>query len=313
MTVGNYMELCLYHPTHGYYNNGENSVGRDYTTSPEISSMFGATIANRLVHIWNQFDRPSKVHLVEMGPGSGTLMMQMLEKMRGAPFFSNLEVHLVEVSASLSAVQAMNHYPKDIQWHQELPSVLDGFVMIVGNEFFDALPVNQYLLQDGQWYIRFVDLGKREFFWSGVDKSPVDYAKSDGVYEYSHKGVEVAKQMGNLADAILIADYGYKIGNGDTLQAMQKGERVPMLSLDHGTYDMTYHVNFGVLEQVWKNMSFRVSLGSQRQFLIESGIEQVFRELCNSSFVNGRVAQEYARLTGPMGNLFKVLVATLPK
>lgn len=320
LTLGEYIELCLYHTSYGYYNKG-NSVGVDYSTSPEISSMFGFTVANYLIRTWNEMGKPEKVHLIEMGPGLGTLMNQVLKGMESAPVFGGLEVHMVEVSSQLRSIQVEKQYAKKIKWHKTLPSDLDGFVMVIGNEFFDALAVDQYLLRDGVWHLRFVDIEEKKFFWKRAEKSPPFATNSNkgvkieegGIYEFSYQGREMAKQIGKLADLILMVDYGYESGNGDTIQAMRKGERVELLSCPPGTCDITSHVNFGELEEIWKDMSFKVHLSNQRQFLINNGIEEVFRRLCKSAESRGSLAQEYARLTGPMGNLFKVITATLLK
>lgn len=314
VTLQRYMELCLYHETEGYYNRSA-PVGIEYTTSPEVSDMFGEVVALALIKLWKRVRRP--IHLVELGPGRGTMMAQMLKVLENEAFFQDLEVHMVETSPMLSAIQAQNNKGRGIRWHRDLPETLKGFVVIVANEFFDAFPIDQYLFsaQNQKWYRRFVDVEKQKFVWNKAHNPPairVSRRRQEGeVVEFSHAVFSMVQKIGRVADLVLVMDYGYDTGTGDTLQSMCKGKRVPVLGCEPGTKDITAHVNFGSMRDQFRNMSFNVTLESQRKFLIANGIQEVFSHRCKAREAKGKHALEYARLTGPMGNLFKVLVATL--
>ena len=153
------MAAALSDPTDGYYRRADPlGAGGDFTTSPEISQLFGELIGAWLVDCWARCGRPDPVNLVELGPGRGTLMADALRVARLAPdFLAALRIHLVEINPALRTLQAVALSTHAPTWHDALSGVPDGPMLLVANEFLDALPVRQLVYWDGEWRERLVD------------------------------------------------------------------------------------------------------------------------------------------------------------
>ena len=164
LSVADWMAECLLHPRHGYYATRDplGSAG-DFTTAPEISQVFGELIGLCLAQAWLDRGRPRPVRLVELGPGRGTLMADALRAARAVPGFSDAAtLHLVEASPVLRAAQARALSAHAPFWHQRLEDVPEGPLMLVANEFLDALPVRQFVRHGPAWRERVVGLAPRE-------------------------------------------------------------------------------------------------------------------------------------------------------
>ena len=152
MPVAQYMSLCLTHPAHGYYTTRD-PFGRagDFTTAPEISQMFGELIGLWAAAVWRQMGSPENVRLVELGPGRGTMMLDMLRAAQVVPAFRAAIVgNLVEISPALQRRQRQTLEGLDVPllWHASIHEVPEGPMILLANEFFDALPVHQAVKQD---------------------------------------------------------------------------------------------------------------------------------------------------------------------
>ncbi len=149
MGVDEYMRLCLTHPTQGYYTTREVfGAAGDFITAPEISQIFGELIGAWLAQCWLQMGAPARVALVECGPGRGTLMRDALRATKAVPgFHAALSVHLVEVSTKLREAQrqALTAFGRPLFWHDDAASLPELPTLLVANEFFDALPIRQYV------------------------------------------------------------------------------------------------------------------------------------------------------------------------
>ena len=143
---------AAYYATHDPY--------RDFTTSPEISQVFGEILGLWAVVTWELIGRPDPVLLVEAGPGRGTLMADALRAIREVAkgFHAALRLHLIETSPRLRVIQA-ERLP-DAIWHEGLDALPDGPFLLVGNEFLDALPIRQFVRRGGMWVERFVEDGR---------------------------------------------------------------------------------------------------------------------------------------------------------
>ena len=141
MTVADFMAEALWHPTHGYYAVRDPlGAAGDFVTAPEISQMFGELIGAWCAVQWQAMGRPDPVRLVELGPGRGTLMADALRATaRVAGFHDALSIHLVEGGAVLRERQRAV-LPPTVTWHDGFDSVPGGPMLLVANEFFDALP-----------------------------------------------------------------------------------------------------------------------------------------------------------------------------
>src|SRR5262245_55166660 len=151
MPVRQFMTLCLTHPDHGYYITRDPlGAGGDFVTSPEISQVFGELIGLWAASVWHLMGQPENVRLVELGPGRGTMMLDALRAAQVVPAFRQaIVLHLIEVSPALQERQqrALAAQQVPVVWHESLDDLPDGPAIIVANEFFDALPVNQAIKQ----------------------------------------------------------------------------------------------------------------------------------------------------------------------
>ena len=173
ISVATYMSLCLSHPSHGYYTTGHPVGGRasaerqggDFITAPEVSQMFGELIGVWCMEIWLALGKPSRFNLVEVGPGRGTLMKDLLRAATAMPdFFNAAQVHLVEISPTLAEQQArtLQDSQKKLTWLPTIGALPDSPSIIIGNELLDALPFHQWIKTDDGWTERAVGLVENE-------------------------------------------------------------------------------------------------------------------------------------------------------
>ena len=193
--IDRYMALCLGHPLHGYYMSRDPfGAAGDFTTAPEISQIFGELIGVWCVNAWAALGSPAQFALVELGPGRGTLMADLLRAAKAVPeFVAAAQVHLVEMSPVLRAAQKAK-LGDAVNWHDTVASLPALPSLIIANEFFDALPIRQFEMRDGQTYERAVGVqdGKLKLGLAPTDKI---FAK-EGVYEVSSGSEAVGEDLG---------------------------------------------------------------------------------------------------------------------
>ncbi len=324
ISVERYMSLCL---RHYYATRDPLGAAGDFTTAPEISQMFGELIGLWMLEVWNGMGRPAPCRLAELGPGRGTLMADLLRATRLLPDFKTAAtVHLVETSPSLrqrqQAALASSGFP--VQWHDRLEDVPPGPILLVANEFFDALPARQFVATERGWCERLVGLdGERLIF--GLRSDPEQALgkplRLGDVLEWPAASIDLmAGLAGRLArdgGAALILDYGYwGPAFGDTLQALKDHRPVDPLE-EPGEADLTTHVDFHRLAQAAAARRARVhGIAMQGDFLQALGIETRAKAL-KARATPAQAAdidRALGRLTerGPkgMGELFKVLAIT---
>ena len=143
MAVAQYMALCLTHAEHGYYTTHDPFGARgDFVTAPEISQMFGELIGLWAAAAWRSMDSPEQVRLVELGPGHGTMMLDVLRAARVIPDFrAAILLHMIEISPALERLQRAALIATDVpvSWHRSIDEIPDGPQIVLANEFFDAL------------------------------------------------------------------------------------------------------------------------------------------------------------------------------
>ena len=324
------MAAALTDPDHGYYRHADPlGAAGDFTTAPEISQLFGELIGAWLVDCWMQAGRPSKVNLVELGPGRGTLMVDALRVGRRAPDWMNaVALHLVEINPALRSLQdkALSLYRP--RWHDSLATVPDGPVMLVANEFFDALPIRQLVFWDGTWRERLVDWSQEAGFYFAISPKPSSLAflvpagfsaEQGSLYELSPTVIAVAtgvaQRIAAQGGAALIIDYGRtESALGESLQAVKAHRMVSVLD-DPGNADLSAHVDFSVLHQVANEAGVRpAGPVPQGAFLKALGIDMRAERLKHGQGRNVAAALDQAveRLTEPaaMGRLFKAMAIT---
>lgn len=334
LPVSRYMALALGHPRHGYYMTRDPlGAAGDFTTAPEISQMFGELIGLWAVATWQQMGAPSAVRLIELGPGRGTLMADALRAARLLPAFgAAARVHLVETSPVLRARQAetLKDMGADLAWHGALEEVPEGPALVLANEFFDALPIDQFVWSGSAWHERRVGLDAEGRLAFGLDPAPSrsaaafaagrpDPAPGD-ILEHMVEGPAraLARRLATEGGAALVIDYGHDAREtggayGDTLQAMARHRFVDPLA-EPGAADLTAHVDFASLASLARAAGARAfgPLG-QGAFLARLGLFERAQSLMRnaSEEVAAGIAAAVRRLAGDregeMGSLFKVL------
>lgn len=331
--VSEFMSLALGHPEQGYYRTRD-PLGRagDFTTAPEISQIFGELIGLWCAAVWQQSGGRTPINLIELGPGRGTMMMDMLRAARSVPEFSDaLSIHLVETSPVLKDRQretladAATQFP--IEWHDDITSLPEGPVLIVANEFFDALPVDQWVKAEKGWRLRCVGLNQKDGFQfvvddtvtpsSGVIPSSLNGVVETGsIFESSPVGEKIGTELASLlikdGSAALIIDYGHpRSAIGETLQAVGEHKKQDIFDRP-GDIDLTAHVDF---EGLGKSMALPgLSVFGpipQGAFLTALGIEHRTKALISRADSQQaetlRTGTERLIAADAMGTLFKVM------
>ena len=321
MPLSDFMAEALGHPRLGYYRTAQ-PVGAagDFTTAPEISQMFGELLGAWLAERWLAMGRPSRVILVELGPGRGTLMADALRATRGIPgFHAAIDLQLVDINEPLRALQAAALGALEPAWHAAFDTVPEGPVLVVANEFFDALPVRQFERTARGWSERMVGLAG--------DGETLRLALAPGVTPYAAAlpdapvgtVAEISEACRSLAAALgarlarhggwaLIVDYGRDGPVGASLQAV-RGHRGADILDRPGETDLSAHVDFAALAAATGRPTFGPV--GQGAFLQRLGIARRAEALKARASAAQRAAIDAAsaRLIAPdqMGTLFRVL------
>ena len=290
----------------------------DFTTAPEISQVFGEIIGLWSAVAWQLLGSPAAVSLVEAGPGRGTLMADALRAVRQAApdFASALRVHLIETSPRLRAAQAAR--VGDAAWHDDLAAVPSGPMILLANEFLDALPIRQFVRRGSGWTERFVAAGQWVEQAAEAAAVPPGRAAAEGeVVELNEPArgfiTAVGDRLARDAGVALVLDYGpERSAAGDSLQALARKRPVDPL-LRAGSADLTAHVDFADLARVARGRGASVQGPVvQGAFLTSLGLFQRAERLARGRPVAEAAAliEAARRLADPaaMGDLFKVMV-----
>lgn len=314
------MGLALGHPQFGYYMTRD-PLGQsgDFTTAPEISQMFGEIIGIWCADQWLKMGSPAKIRLVELGPGRGTLMADLLRATKNIPgFHAACSVHMVETSPVLQARQKHALEGHGAAWHASFADIpADLPYLVVANEFFDALPVRQLVAHDGAWHERVVALDADNELVFAVRQAGITPAfepVENAIYEFSPVRAAymnaLCAALALRGGSLLAIDYGHeKTAPGDTLQAMREHRFTPVLH-HIGEADLTSHVDFDELSRIAVANGLAPELRTQETFLNDYGINIRAQRLKVANAGHSQSIDEaVARLTGngQMGRLFKVL------
>lgn len=335
LALSDVMADALTHPRFGYYATRDPfGAGGDFVTAPEVSQMFGELIGLWAVVVWQQMGSPATVHLVELGPGRGSLMADALRASRPVPgFHAALQVHLVEASRTLREIQGRSLAGYAPSWHDDVSGLPDGPAIIIANEFFDALPIVQLVRSGAGWHERRLafDPESAAPVWTltpGI--SPLaallhprvlTAARPGEVAEVSPASLSVAdalaRRLARDGGAALVIDYGHaESAAGDTLQAVKAHEHVDVLAT-LGDADLTAHVDFAALARA-VSQAGGVPHGpvTQGAFLSALGIVQRAQSLMAKATPEQARDIEAATVRlidpGEMGTLFKVAAWTGP-
>lgn len=321
-TVAKFMQDAMYDKDCGYYIS-KNPIGKDgdFITAPEISQLFGEMIGVYCANAWIEMGSPSSFNLVELGPGRATLMQDLIRATKNIKGFNQAcQIHLVETNKQHIEIQKSL---LNATWHQDISTLPNNAPMIIiANEFFDCLPVHQYILNDGIWYERYI---KNEKFINCHIEADLNLSlsqkypntKNGSIVEISYQTRDIVKNLCNLIKNtignILIIDYGYEFNDKyiSTLQALKKHQYTSIFK-DIGEVDLTAHVDFSSIKQegILAGCEVYGSL-TQSEFLKNMGIElraEILKRNASAEQIK-EINSGLLRLidSKEMGSLFKVM------
>ncbi len=332
--VADFMADALGHPQYGYYmTNSPFGEKGDFTTAPEISQVFGELIGAWLITAWEEIGAPSLFNLIELGPGRGTLMDDILRTARVRPkFLKAVRVYMIETSGRQRYEQQkkLQDAKVPVTWATEMHDIPLAPTLIIANEFFDCLPVRQFVHTGDKdkacWQERLVgvnksskDGGLRFLLSEELHEIPAGApatAKPKDIFEVCEAATgivhEIGRRLQDYKGRALIIDYGHgRSGFGDTLQAVRDHQYWPLLAKP-GLADVTAHVDFGALARAGRDAELMVyGPELQSRFLTRLGLEQRLATLIKTADeqVSEQLRSGARRLVHPdeMGTLFKVL------
>lgn len=322
ITLADYMTQCLLHPEHGYYTTRDplGSAG-DFTTAPEISQMFGELIGLCLAQTWLDQGAPGAFTLAEIGPGRGTLIADILRATRAVPgFHAAADLHLIEASPTLRKAQADRLTDHTPTWHDSITTLPEAPLLLVANEFFDALPIRQFTRDDKGWRETMVAVQDTTLIAGLSDPAPIEMldhrladTETGQIVETCAPAApitaEISRRIATYGGTALFFDYGDWHSRGDTFQALQNHQPVDPFATP-GAADLTAHVDFEALALAATGVTHS-AMTTQGVFLERLGITARAQTLATSltgTALESHI-QAHRRLTHPqeMGSLFKTL------
>ena len=332
-TLDKFIEESLYNKKDGYYMKkdpfGENG---DFITAPSISILFSEMIAIWIISFWEKLDCPKQFNLIELGAGNGEMMKVLVNTFNNFPQFKNsCKINILEKSELLKKKQKTNIKDKKIKWLNNLNELNNFPCIFIANEFFDALPIKQFLKKEKKWYERYVNFvsGKKlEYLDIPFDmkkfekkiKFKISYRQT--FIEYSPLTTKYLKtiinRIKNNNGGILIIDYAYfdkEMKN--TLQAVSKHKYCDILK-NFRNSDITYNLSFNLIRMIIKKFTPCSTLfTTQKEFLTKLGILDR-AEILSQKMPFSKKADMYFRIkrlidASQMGRLFKVMFITKPK
>jgi len=324
MNLGAFLSQAMTNPDFGYYTQRD-PLGKDgdFTTAPEISQIFGELIGAWVVDVWMQMGQP-EFNLIECGPGKGTLMTDIMRVASKVQYFTDkVHIRLIEARSVLRITQGENLSAYDVTWYDELSEVKrDMPCIIIGNEFLDALPIEQLKRGENGWQKRILTVSKDDklsFKWADAEDDLTAYlpskTESGETYEVSPARVGFTKECAALIKevkgAALMIDYGHtQSHHGDTLQAIRAHKYSNILD-DIGQSDITSHIDFDALLKAFQGQGVsQMPCVTQRHFLMTLGIDIRANALSKANPDRGNaINEDVERLIGreQMGELFKVM------
>jgi NADH dehydrogenase [ubiquinone] 1 alpha subcomplex assembly factor 7 len=326
VTVAEFMRTALAEQGAGYYATRDPlGAAGDFITAPEISQMFGELVGLWCVDAWERAGAPDPFLLVELGPGRGTLMADALRAAKVRPqFLSAMRLHLVEISRPLRERQEQRLGAFHPLWHDDFSTLPDGPVVMIGNEFLDALPIHQFQMTEQGWRERGIDIVDDALAWTLLSPGPQlgllqpvhRRAKPGEIAEVCPAALSLAGTIGaRVAEegiAALFIDYGPAASaTGDSLQAVKAHHFCDPLA-EVGVADLTAHVDFVAFASAAREAGARVhGAVAQATFLETLGIRTRAALLSARACEADRrsIAEGMTRLIDPrqMGSLFKAI------
>lgn len=321
MPVSLYMLMCLHDPVDGYYATRP-GFNEDFTTSPETSQVFGELLGLWAAHEWMAMGRPTPFWLVELGPGRGTMMSDMLRAAKSVPGFSDaVRLGLVEASPALRVGLSERLSERAPSFFPDLDAVPAGPSIIVANEFLDCLAIRQFVRDGNGWRERRIGLSGADRLSIGI--GPPAELPANVIPVGDH--VEVAAGLDSLAEMIarrfrkdpgraLFIDYGPDDRSpGDTLRSYRQGVQIDPLA-DPGNSDLTADVDFPRFKKLCEAEGLKVHGALQQgYFLTRLGAHERAKVLAKANAERGdEIHAAVRKLTAQqeMGARFKVMALT---
>ncbi|MCH9844297.1 MAG: SAM-dependent methyltransferase [Alphaproteobacteria bacterium] len=329
-----FMLMALVEPTQGYYQT-QNAIGKqgDFITAPEISGLFGDMLTIWLRNIINDKKPEQPILFVEIGAGRGSLMLDICTQLQKLEpiLYHESTFHIIENSQYFTQLQQARLQSHPIVWHQSIDSLPDGFTILWGNEFLDALPIRQFLYDNQQWhetYIAYDSNQEKLRFSHQPVQQPLNYIlpniqldrdvqniQNGQWFEFSPNALNFCHQLAGLIKknngAALLIDYGdeHLFHDAPSLQSVKNHHyNHPLQNI--GSSDLTAHVNFALLNHIFAEHNLPVSFASQEYFLTALGICRRAEQLIDKDPKQfQQINQALNRLIAPdqMGHLFKVM------
>jgi NADH dehydrogenase [ubiquinone] 1 alpha subcomplex assembly factor 7 len=310
---------------HYYAGRDPLGVAGDFVTAPEVSQMFGELVGLWLADLWRRAGSPATVHYVELGPGRGTLARDALRAMARQGLVPRVE--LVEGSPALRALQ--REAVPEARFHDDLAQVpVEAPMLLVANEFLDALPVRQIVRTDAGWREIVVTTDPDGRLVPAAGDRPMDAAIPEARREAEPGTVieacpaavatvaEASERLARQGGAALFIDYGHaEPRTGSTLQAVRAHRKVDPFETPGGA-DLTAHVDFAALAEVAQARGARwLGTVEQGAWLRALGIEARAEMLASAApEQRSAVIADKHRLVADeqMGRLFKVMGLAAP-
>lgn len=318
MTVEDYMQHCLQDPEYGYYRTAQ-AIGKtgDFTTAPEISQLFGDLIGLWIIDVWSQLQNhfSKSAALVEIGPGRGTLMADIVRMLGKHPqLLQTTAIHLVESNRTLQQQQKEKLTSYTPHWHDTIHSLPESTPIIcVANEFFDALPIRQWV-GDEERCVTLDEFGELQFRPSGTVSRETN-PQAERIM------TQLCERLNKQGGVLLAIDYGYEQqelsakDDKDTLQALRNHQYYNPLH-SPGDADLTSHVDFTALATIAETNGLHVyGPVTQGNFLQRLGGDLWLQKLlqsCSHESQRQTLTDGWLRLISPkeMGSLFRVMAVT---
>ena len=332
ISLDKFIDNALYDKSSGYYMK-KNPFGKkgDFITAPNISILFSEMISIWIVALWEKLNKPKKINIVELGAGNGEMIFNIIKTFNQFSFFKNTcNFFIFEKSLYLKKIQKEKLKNFNIKWIKKLNQINNCPTIFLGNEFFDSLPIKQFIKKNKNWFEKYVDISskKKKFVEKKINvmkiekKIGINITKNQKFIEFSPLMFQTLKNIASIINkkngGLLIIDYGYfnkKMVN--TLQSVKNHNKTDILK-NVSNCDITHLLNYKFIERVVKKFKLKVNgFSTQRNFLIKMGIIER-AEIISKNVPFSVKADIYYRIkrlidNTQMGKVFKVMFVSNKK
>ncbi len=326
LPLDKFIDFALYQEKNGYYmKKNPFGVHGDFITAPNISILFSEMICIWIISFWKKLNKPKKINIVELGAGNGEMVAQIIKTSRHFLNFSKASNFFIfEKSQYLKQIQKKKLKNTKVKWIKQINNLKKNPTIFIGNEFFDSLPVKQFIKKNNFWFEKYVDLSSknRKFITKKIEIKKIEkkigfnFSKNQNFIEFSPKMLNTLKSISKVIQkqngGLLIIDYGYFDNKMfDTLQAVKNHKKTYVLN-EIGETDISHKLNFNFIKKIIYKLNLKVNgISNQRNFLIKMGIMHRAEIISkNLSFLKkADIYYRVKRLTDKkqMGDLFKVM------